>query len=642
MPPPARRPFFAEAAKLGLMTSGATIGGPLGQALSTAAKEDLKALLTDLVKRGLALDCIGDADDYSTWGNRPQTPDRVATMILESNGDLSRDDLVVSGPHMKYAPIEHVSDLEGVEPLALDKDPSRVPESPLAQTLLDLGEKAGVRYYVNYQNEDQGMKVLENIGMRKAREVGPYGAWRALREAPPKPDPDAPTWREPKKPDAGRLWVGREDPRPFSFSFRPKEVPVPVPDASAVERTAFFELGAPSPTLDADPLAVSLRDLEKRGYTFHFPWTQVDAQRTALGLYGELQGERPTEVLAGVRGAGKEKVTVEQLCDPARLSDSLKGLSRFFDDHVAGRLKDGTFDDRDANLWVEAAALPMQGLSVEKKGELLEKLYAFERERVPDPGFPALRASTGLKWMARLLRPSENPDGLLDETIALGRRGLMPETSGEAIEYFRNNLSLVTFDDADFQTQREQLVKLAALSHSFKDALDAASLISYTLPFDQGYKLLAAAVETDSALEPPKEPEDPQDFSLKTPPTPFQQAMEDYKLVLAHRYGGESPEETAATLRSLHTVLVDRVGFESSRQAFVFIQRGAAHGAFGEFTRDMAAVTFADNFSRNKDLEAACRSALRLGKTADAAKITVDDSTGDLVVGGIRIRKRSS
>jgi hypothetical protein len=149
-------------------------------------------------------------------------------------------------------------------------------------------------------------------------------------------------------------------------------------------------------------------------------------------------------------------------------------------------------------------------------------------------------------------------------------------------------------------------------------------------------------VETDETLKAPEKPFDPENPAslLNDEPKPFTQAMADYKLVLAHLCPKDDPLSAAAALRAVHTVLVPALGWEASRQSFVFLQRGAAHHAFGDHTRDEAVETFLQNFVVSRDLESACRAVLALGR--NEAKISTDEQTGDVIVGGIRIPRRKA
>lgn len=153
----------------------------------------------------------------------------------------------------------------------------------------------------------------------------------------------------------------------------------------------------------------------------------------------------------------------------------------------------------------------------------------------------------------------------------------------------------------------------AAGSHFYVDGDkgDAAStnyrvaLVGYALPFDEGLALLTAIAAAD-----------------------------DYKLVLRFKAPGETPTEAAHTLGALHRVLVPALGWERSREAFLFIEKGIARGAFPR-PKEQTVDLFLQTGLLKRDLVAARRAVLEV-----PGQSRLERHDEDVVVNGIRIPRR--
>ncbi|MBI3926332.1 MAG: hypothetical protein HY319_12395 [Armatimonadetes bacterium] len=598
------RPVFREAARLGLLAAGASTGGPLGQALSAAAQEDLVHLLEEMRSAGLSFRLAQEPEDGSPGWEPPL--DRIQEKILDSDGDWAAghrdgpsftrfegDELVVSGRGLEAARVTSLYDLQALD--AFTAGPGRrtdhLPDPALAGTLRRL-EEAGVEFRLQ-----KGAK---------SRAVGAYGAYRALTGTATM----APTEAE------------------MLRAARPGTETIPATTREKLEPLRFFTLGEAVPELEGDARAQALRCLEEAGCTFHYRWEKGDRRHSAAEVWEQIRQGHDPMLQIGVCGGGIQDVTVEQLLEDSGPPAGLADLSRYYVEHLSPRLAAGELTARAGDLWMQALARPVGGLAVEGRGAVLDRLYRLEQAVDGNPGTgdqTARRAELAGGLLERLSQAVAGGWGLQDalEEIELLRRAVpRPEVALEAVGEVLLALPGYTFGAADLAEQRDRLVRTARLASSFEQARQALELLETTLPFEEGAALLDRLVALHQELQP----------GVDSLP----EAMEDYKLVLRHRSPEESPGQAFETLRALHRILLPREGCQAGREAFRYLQHGWSRGAFPCADKEEAVRRFLESWVLSPDAEAA-REAVR-NPGAGAGRIVTDED--QVIVGGVPVKRR--
>lgn len=194
------RVLWKEAASLGLLPSTAAVPGPLGAVLSEAARQDLQNLLEDLTSRGYEFRRDHSPQHHNSFSSQPLKAEEVGQTILASEmSDRMAwsgrfDYLVVREPGTGGVRVDDLQDLfllENLETL----------DAPSLTTLRGLQEN-GYKFLFTERPTDDGGAVAGRpySGHVSKRDVGLYGAFRALSH--------------PETKDKELLWVrqGASDP----------------------------------------------------------------------------------------------------------------------------------------------------------------------------------------------------------------------------------------------------------------------------------------------------------------------------------------------------------------------------------------------------------------------------------------------
>lgn len=609
------RPIFAEASRLGLLVAGATLGGPIGKALSATAQDDLLKLLGELETAGFSFRVAHGADELKPQSGSTVTAARVNAKILDSDGDWAAgrrsspsctswrgEELLVSGHGMQGARVGSLHDLQALEAIGCGKDLSSLARPDLAEVLGRL-EGAGVEFSLLRTDSFHGERPVPRV-------VGAYGALRAFSTTPTQaPDEQA------------QLRGGLAGTEPVSLQ-----------KLEDLDPLRFFVLGESVAGLDQDARARALRDLEQAGYTFHYGWDKDEKAHGAPEIWEKLKKGGDPGLRLGVRGAALLALRPEQVVEPEVGGARLKELSDHYLAAVRPRVASGMLDRAEGDRWIQSLDRALAHLPVDERGRVLAHLFVLESELGSADPVRTDLATRALQAVSDGLRPGEDVATALREYEALRRSIPDAEVGIATMRHVRLELPAKSFDPQDLAEQRERVVRLACLAPSFDLALRAQELIETTLPFDQGASLLESLVSLHRGLGEPSP--DPGESTTG----PLERAMEDYKLVLRTRAPQEALGEATQTLQTLYHALLPREGWNAARETFAFVERGWARKAFPQADKAATVDTLLQSWVLSQDLAGARAAALNPLVAGGSQVITGEDF---VTVGGVKVpRKR--
>lgn len=544
---PTSRPLYQEAQQLGILSTSAAVPGPLGAVLSEVARRDLGQLIEDLQEGGVSFFISWNPGEYHRDKQSPLEAEQVSERILDSEIEQNsyRYDgrfkaLVAHAEGMEAVPIAELADLRDLEAIQLRKDVSLTAQPELAQKLMRL-EEMGFKARATSNEESDPGKVAgrRHSGYCKKRDIGAFGAYRGLRAEQPA--------------DSKYLWTLKEG----SDAIR-LQAPE---DLQALSYFAFAEPGWE----EADELAQKIRDLHQQGYTFALQGHAYDTldPLTVWNRFGERES---SEFMVGVRGYGAERAKLAQIQNPDLLDPKVLALGEFYQN----RLLPLGAPQEESDLTVRILAFGPAEESLEVRYQGLQRLKGLVAELEPqlDSQKNLGYAGGALRDLLKTRHPDESLGELIDD-YSVVRRRVPHSVSVETLSYLRDRLPARTVDAQDRAEQCEQILQIASFASSFKPVEMAHELLTADW-VDEAFpeRLEVFRGLTAAAGELPEEKVD----MLETR-APMAQACEDYRLLLRHRGRDESLAGAAEHLKETHKVLVPRLGWQPSREAFARFQK---------------------------------------------------------------------
>lgn len=535
--------FWSEAQSLGLLPTSAAVGGPLGAVLSATARQGLGSLIGELQNSNIEFYRCWNPDYYHSDAKNTLSAEEVQTRILESEYDEFNarhhgrfGALVVNGPGMKAVPIHDLHDLRALQAFATG-EVDQLPQPELGQHLLDLQAAGYQTVATERATEESYFEQARN------REVGAFGAYRALREQAPDE-----RFKE-------RLFVkGRTGVHQISS---PEDY-APV---------AYFALGENKWT-GADELARSMRELTRDGYTFHFESKSYQVQ-DPLTVWKRIQ-DWDGGLQVGVRGFGPRAAKKGQLQNPEWINPSVLALGEFYAERIKPLQEQGEVSEREADLMVRILSFEPAVGTLAQRFEALGQLCQLERELQPE-----LDSTKNLGYAGGALRdllPLRQPDEELPDLLAdysQIRRQVPPGVAVKTLEYFRYQLPARVVSQEDAAEQKRQILDLAHFATSFAPVEAAQDLVatdSVGEPYEARLAVMRSLTEANAGL--PAE-----EVGMFDKKDPMAQACDDYRLLLRWKRPDQTLSEAATELLEVHSKLVKPLGYSSSREAYIRFQK---------------------------------------------------------------------
>ncbi|MGE0495759.1 MAG: hypothetical protein AB7S38_41525 [Vulcanimicrobiota bacterium] len=532
------RVLFSEAARLNLLPSSAAVPGPLGAVLSQAAQDDLKALFGQFEAAGLEFHKCVTPRHYRTFQDKHAlSPDELTERVLSSAAGTQDQGrfgyLVVHGPGMEAARVDDLADLQSLQAFVLDKDTSQLAQPRLADQLLKLEER-GFQPLLTEREVDESGSVTGGAyrAAVSIRKVGAYGAYRALTGA----GEENLLWTRKGQSDAHRLQT-----------------------AADVGPLAYFELDQPG--WEPDELATSIKGLADQGYSFTNGNDQVDP----LAAHNRYSSWSSTELAVGVLGNGGRRSTREQVLNPELLDPAVLALGEFFNEKIRGQ-----GSPQEEELTVRILAFEPPGGTLTERHQALMDLRQLEADH--EPQLESIQKLGRAGWNIRELLKLRNPDEPLSELVDAYRqvRADLPHgVAVKALAFFRQDLPGRSVDAEDYATQRSELTELARGTTSFEQIPLAHELIRPDLmpeSFAERVDVFHTMVEAYRELPM----EEVGTFDRRQPE---QEAVDDYRFLLAGRRPGQGLAEASNGLVQTHQQLAARIGFKGSREVFGRFQK---------------------------------------------------------------------
>jgi hypothetical protein len=581
------RPLWAEVQKLGLWTSLSCLSAPLAAALSTAAADDLKALLHDMEAKGFSFSLITNPNQPRQWGSTPMTREDMEQSILKSDQNYTpldrmtvtlddpskpkkKEDTAMSllsrrpEPLMSQTKIRNFRDLKNLEAIIMKGDFSSLEKPDLANQLKNL-EDSGVEFRILEHEDRNGHSVSEDLKNGSSRPVGLFGAYRALAD---------------DESDTKSLWVKT-----------PGGGLYPLQNNEDMETIRFFLNGESVPRLSTSPLARRLRDLGAVGITFH-KGDDYDAA-SPLSAYHSITELGYRIMSMSINGIAKEKHELFESVVPEP-SRRLLEIADFYSRNLVPRTKQGEITEKEEDYYLKGLSRIDAGQTIEEGFKTIQKMREFEAGLFPELSDEEKTRYGVIAFNAVMGAMKEGADmgGVIEEYKELRMRGLDPGVSSQAIVHFRDRLKPRSFDEKDFREERESMLEIAPLAASFSDVPDArqALQIGVPEPYTERLDTLRLLVGSEEKR------------SRKwNGPTAMKDAVQDYLSLLP--WPRTSLSQAAGLLGRLHEVMADKIGIQQSRDTYSYLQRGIQRGVFGEDVIE----TFAREFELAQDMDFALK-----------------------------------
>lgn len=537
--------LWHEAEQLGLLPVSASVPGPLGAVLSETARQQLGGLIEEFDQAGVSFYKCPSPREYHSYQRATLSPEQVTERILSSELDPHYhkfdgrfQSLVAHAQGMEAVPIHELGDLRDLEAIFLRKDPALTRQPELAGKLMNL-EQAGYRPVAAARETERRTDVSGIRATVRTRPIGAFGAYRALRRE--EPQGAKLLWLQRKDSDAHRVQT-EEDLKPISYF------------AEGEEGWA-----------EADELAVRIRDLDRQGYTFSVRGRESELL-DPLAVWSRYQNLESLEFTVGVRGSGGESSKKSQVENPELLDPGVQALGEFYQN----RLLPMGMSQKETDLVVRILSFGPAAESLETRYQGLKRLQALTAE--VEPGWDAyqnLNYSGGaLRDLLKVRHPDESLAELLDAYEPVRRR-VPHRVSVDTLSYLRDRLPARTIDSQDRAQQTEQILQIAAAATSFTPVERTHELLTtdwVEASFPERLEVFQGLAEAAAGL--PQEKRDM--FDKKSAEA---QANDDYALLLRHRGPQESLAEVADKLKQTHQLLVPRLGWSASREAFARYQK---------------------------------------------------------------------
>ena len=185
-----------------------------------------------------------------------------------------------------------------------------------------------------------------------------------------------------------------------------------------------------------------------------------------------------------------------------------------------------------------------------------------------DPGSVAGDIPDLAQFYGGVLAPRVESDNLYE-----GNAG---SQLGDLHEDLQFGLRADSLDENEYQSQRSHYLKLAHQAKDVGVAREAWELVGFEIGETKETRLQVMgqllAAEEGLGVLPGEEPEEGYIATSR--------ALDDYKLLLTYRNRDESLEQTTASLVSILETVAPEEGWDAAREAFVYLQKGAAKGLF--------------------------------------------------------------
>jgi hypothetical protein len=460
-------------------------------------------------------------------------------------------------------PVTTLRDVQALDVLYRTGDTASLAHPALGAALRNL-EAHGCRFFRN--------PTLQGSVLTK---VGAYGAWHQLTEH-----------------ENGQLLYVGGGACPTTMLSR--EVDVLAASFFLCEGTAD---GLPDPDV-----ARAVRDLAKRGYTFH---DASDGQRelTAQKAWSSL---RSGSVRLGLCGVPLQPLTAEVAEHPERLEASTRQLAELYAATLAERVARHEVTVEDVGALAAAAAPERGDVSLADRWHALVALFDAERSQVQ-----GLAASTRAARIFEGVEAGRSADESLPQALAAfgGLQARIPYPhSLETFDFIRHGGL-----DAHGRQRFEQV---AVLLREFGPSRDAFSLVG--ADFEGRFPLLAELAAFEDGRVDAR--------------SAAARAAQDLGAVLA----ATDPREGVEVLCSLHRALDGREGWNAAQGAFQFLADGVAQGSLGHRTLKETADSLVSHYLLRGDLERA-RAEVAMGARDPG---TVEQTGDGVVIGGVRVPRR--
>jgi|GEM_PF-3257451 len=581
------RPIWEEVKRLGIWTSLSCLSGPLAAAISTAASDDLKALLHDLEAKGLSFSLITNPNQPKQWGSMPMTREAVEQGILTSDQNhtpLNRMAVTLDDPSkpkkkkdtampllsrrpkplMSQTKVRSFRDLKNLEAIIMKGDFSSLEKPDLAYQLKKL-EECGVEFQILEHEGRNGYSVSEALKSDSSRPVGLFGAYRALAD---------------DESDTQSLWIKA-----------PGGGLYPLQNQEDMETISFFLNGESVPRLDTSPLARRLRDLGAVGITFH-KGDDYDIA-SPLSAYHAITELGYNIMSMSINGIAKEKQELFESAIPEP-SRRLLEMADFYSRNLVPRTKQGEMTEKEEDYYLKGLSRIDAGQTIEEGFKTIQKMREFEAGLFPElSGEEKTRYGViAFNAMMGAMREGADMGTVIDEYKELRMRGLYPGVSSQAIVHFRDRLRPRSFDEKDFREERESMLEIAPLATSFTDVPSARQALQIEVPEPYAERLDTLRLLVGS------EEKRSRDWKGQTA---MQDAIQDYLSLLP--WPRTSLSQAAGLLGRLQEVMADKIGIQQSRDTYSYLQRGIQRGVFGENVIE----AFAQEFELAQDMDFAIR-----------------------------------
>lgn len=584
------RPIWQELQKLGIwssMSATSAICTPLAATLSTAAADDLKALLREMEQKGFSFSFISDPNKPRQYGSTQSTGDNLGESLLtytpldnilgrlavtlkdpskpEKPAD-TLDTLFNRGPEpvIKEAKVHTFKELKDLESIVMKGDFSKLDKPELANELKEL-EDCGMEFRILEEEGRSGYSVSEAVKGNRSRPVGLYGAYRALAG---------------DEKDTGSLWVKA-----------PGGGLYPLQGPEDIETVEFFAMGKSVPRLDTSPLARRLRDLGSVGITFH-RGKDYD-QEGPLAAYYDLSELGYYNMSMSIDGVAKEDHEIHKGNVPTP-SKRLLELADFYSREIVPKVKQGEISAKEGNFYLQGLARTGPQQTMTEGFQTIQQMRSFEQGLNSDLDSENLTRAGIISFNSVMRAMGEGSDRgeVINEYKTLRKRDIQPGVASDAIVHFRGTLKPRCFDEQDFNDERERLLEIAPSASSFSDVPKARQALQIEVPEPYTERLKALQILVDSQEGRQRKWDGP---------TAMQDAIQDYLSLLP--WPRQSLSQAAGLLGRLHQVMADKIGMQQSRDTYSYLQRGIQRGAFDEGVVE----TFSKEFELAQDMDFALR-----------------------------------